>query len=469
MLVIGITGQVSEEIASRLRRHIIGAEFLLPSTTSYSHDVELMSIAYKAAEQEQSNGEAQTILLIGIDMPDKGDELYAPYQNFLDANSNRYILPFNIRSQSSETPYLSIGTTYSDFIDMVHELTGYSLKISGPVHNEPVYTHAVTENFDRWSNYMPKYRGFLNTEELDASGLGKGVVLVFTAVKGGSGKSSLSLLASNILTNWGADRSSKVLLIDANLGQPVIAGLTWETPRKDVRWAITQIEEGVSPDDVLLEVAHPIAADVSAGRRSLGSGGKINAIISTLVNAGPRISLRPEALYELVTAAARVYDYIIVDTPPIDATNSDMADKFVLPIADKLVFVCEAEFSSTKNTFLYYRSLVEETPELSDIIGFVLNKFQNKDEFTMDTLSSVAQELTSMLELGEGKPLMLGTVPFVPTMKSEFNAGANIVPEIPEINQPLAGILEKVLGEEEGTFLVKSSKARGGLFRKKAH
>lgn len=439
------------------------------ATPLESVEVPMLAMVHAAAGMARSGEAEPKMVLMVVDPPAVGSEQYHPLRKFLAARPDSHIVPFWLHTEppADVDRRLAVGSwsTYQQLAGHISDLTGAALDVSAHTLEDPVLTPQVAAEIGRWNAQRPVYRSLASEEERERGALGGGKVIVFTAVKGGSGKSSLALVAANLLTNWGADTSETMLLIDANLGQPVIAGLTWEVPRKDIRWAVTQLEEGMPADDVLLEVAHPIAAGTRASR-NLGSGGKIHAVVSTLAGAGRTISYQPEAMCELVSAAARKYDYVVVDAPPVDpVVSATLGERFVLPAADKIIFVCDSDFSGTKNALLYYDELARYVDGLGEHIGFVLNKDGEHGEFSLDFFSSLLAQHGRDSE----KPWLLGAVPYDAQLKQEFNAGRQLVPEIPGVDDAVARILERVLEEPEGAILAKDKGGKSflrGLFRR---
>lgn len=479
MLVIGVCGPSSTDISSRLERHVTGADFLSSKAASDSIEIAMLSIVHHHSLAQVGDDETEMLLVV-VDPPAKQDPKYTPLRKFLAARPKSQIVPFYLHDPPPDRSCLTGQSTFSDFKDKMLELTGEVLDVSEETKDDPLLDAATTRTILQWENTELEYRYKLDDQQKRELNLGTGMVICFTAVKGGSGKSSLALIASNLMTNWAADRSETVLLMDCNLGQPVIASLTWEEPRKDIRWAITQIEEGADPDEALDAVANPLASGARTDLK-LEGGGKIHAVVSTLKHAGRVIQLRPEAMYELVAAAARKYDYVLVDTPPIDPVATEvLAERFVLPVADEIIFVCENEFGSSRNALIYHDALTEHHQGLGDHIGLVLNKEEEHHEFDIHQLEHMCGQHGL---ISGSPPRVLGSVPYSGKLKRMFNEGANLVPEVPEVDVAVASILEKVLGENEGSVLpdvgntskkgrarrpqkTKRAKKSGGFFRR---
>lgn len=465
MLVVGICGRSAEDISARLSRHVTGAEFAAVGSPMEGVEVPILSMVHAASRLSRAGEPEPRMALVAVDPPRPGTELYRPLAKFLAARPDNLIVPFWLHVEPPDVDKrAAVGSwsTYQQFATHISELTGENLTVGPNAVDDPVLTTQVASTIGRWSKQRPVYRTSATPAEREK--LGDGTVVTYTAVKGGSGKSTLALISANLLTNWGADTSASVILIDANLGQPVIAGLTWEVPRKDARWAVTQLEEGMPADDVLVEVAHPIASGARSAR-NLGSGGKIHAIVSTLAGAGRTITYQPEAMCELVAAAARKYDYVIVDAPPIDPVVSELAERFVLPATDKVVLVCDSDFSSTRNALLYYDEITGHVPGLGEHIGFVLNKLGEHSEFNASTFN----ELLGMYGRDTEPPWNVGAVPYDAQLKKELNTGLQLVPEIPGVDNAIARILETLLGEPEGAILPKPVPGKNflkGLFQR---
>lgn len=465
MLVIGVCGQSSSELSARLSRHISGVEFVSFDSAVQTSEVPILAMVHAASKMTRQGKPDPSMVLLAVDPPPENSDQYRPFQNFLTAKADRQVLPFHLNTTPESRASIGTWTTYQQLADHIIETTGEYIKVADEVKDDTVLTQQISANIEQWHSKEIIYRSLASSSEREIGNLGDGVVIVVTAVKGGSGKSTIALIAANLLTNWGAETSSSTLLIDANLGQPVISGLTWEIPRKDIRWAMTQMEEGMPPDDVLAEAASPIAAGARSSG-NYGSHGKIHAVISSLRSAGRTIRYQPEAMYELVTAAARKYDYVIVDAPPIDPVVSEtLGERFVLPAADKVLFVCDSDFSSSENAGHYYDQITYHVQGLGDHIGFVLNKENEHREFNMQIFS----EMLSAYGRETVPPWIIGSVPYIAKLKQEFNEGVKGVPEISEIDNAIARILETVLGEHEGAILSPEIANKGflrGLFRR---
>jgi len=463
MLVVGVCGPSAADIANRLSRHITGAEFVALKTPVENLEVSVLGIVHAASTfTRQGQPEPRTVL-VAVDPPDSSAPQHLPLRKFLASRPDGQLLPFYLHTEPPEPGCLDYNATYQDFADALEAASETRLNITGQAHMDPVITPQVSETMLTLRTRQVEYRSLVDEQKRSELAMGEGMVIVVTAAKGGSGKSTFALIAANLMTNWAADTASSVLLVDANIGQPVLVGLTWDTPRKDIRWAMTQIEAGRSPDDVLVEVAYPIASGVrTAARQGGGGGGKTHAIVSTLRGAGRKITIQPEATYQLVCAAARKYDYVIVDTPPIDPTSMEtLAEKFVLPAADELLFICDCEYQSTQNAFLFYDSITTSgrTRGLDRHISWVLNKSGEHPNFDLQMMRSLAAKHGQE----SSPPRILGEVPYSRKLKEELNAGLNIIPELSEVDTAVASVLGQLLGEPDGTILPQAARKKSRL------
>lgn len=465
MLVIGVCGTSANEIAGRLARNVSQAEIISADTVDKKLGAAVLSLVYHTSKLRKSGHKPPTLVVVVVDPPNKGSKDYQPLNKLLASQPDSVIIPYYLYENSPSQAALGGDSTFQDFCDVIRNTTGFQLEVKGDPADR-VLDMSISQTIKQWQEKELLFRSSLTDEERERHNVGAGKVITFTAVKGGSGKSSLALISANILTNWAADMQRRVLIMDCNLGQPVLVGLTWERPRKDIRWALSQIEEGVSADDVLAEVAHPLAAGAKTSRK-LGGVGKIEAVVSRLEGAGKTIALQPEALYELVVAASRKYDYVVVDAPPIDPTTTRLTERFILPVSDMLLFVADSEYYSTQNAMIHYSDIAEHHSgkDWGKSAGFILNKFGEHTQFNMEQASSLASMRDQPINI-------LGAVPYAKNLKESFNAGhKGFIPELPEVDRAIASILEKILEPEHPiaseAIVGEGKRAKRGLLGRK--
>lgn len=160
----------------------------------------------------------------------------------------------------------------------------------------------------------------------------------------GEGK-SITLL--NLAISF-AQAGQKVLLIDADLRRPAMARLLAE---KATPGLTNMLAEIVSTEKVIRKGVYP----------------NLDVILSGDVPPNPSELLSSEKMHELIESAAKHYDYILVDTPPVNVVSDAC---IVANILDGVLFVVRQE-QSRKDAVKEAVASLQLTG--ARILGFVLN------------------------------------------------------------------------------------------------
>ena len=175
-------------------------------------------------------------------------------------------------------------------------------------------------------------------------------VIAFTSCTPNEGKSTVSLLLSMSLAEGG----KKVLFVDADLRKSVIAG------RYHVNEEIKGLSHFLSGQsevgDVMYKTQLPGLAVVFAG----------------VTPPNPAELLGNKRFESFVLSARKIYDYIIIDTPPL---GSVIDSAIVAKVCDASVLVIASREISYR-----FAQTVKEQMEMSGcpILGVVLNKVDMK-------------------------------------------------------------------------------------------
>ena len=174
--------------------------------------------------------------------------------------------------------------------------------------------------------------------------------LVVTSSKPGEGKTTVSSNLALVLSQG----EKKVLLIDCDMRRPSI--------HKRFRSTNT---DGIT--------------DLLVGKKNIGSvinkfSNNLDVITSGSIPPNPAEMLDSKEMTKFIDLVKSEYDYIIIDTPPIQA----VADAQILSTkADGVLFVVKVE-ETKKDVVIDSISKLKKVN--ANIIGTVLNGMQNKNE-----------------------------------------------------------------------------------------
>ena len=178
-------------------------------------------------------------------------------------------------------------------------------------------------------------------------------VLVFTSCTPNEGKSTVSLSVASSL----AESGKKVLFIDADLRKSVLAG------RHRVQGELKGLSHFLSGRAKVEDVVCKTQIE------------SLMVIFAGIIPPNPAELLGQERFGNLISSGRKVYDYIIIDAPPL---GSVIDSAIIARVCDASVLVISANAISHK-----FARVVKEQLERSEcpILGVVLNKVdmsQNK-------------------------------------------------------------------------------------------
>lgn len=181
----------------------------------------------------------------------------------------------------------------------------------------------------------------------------KNKVLVFTSCTPGEGKSTVSLSVAESLAQSG----KKVLFVDADLRKSVLAG------RHGVHGELKGLSHFLSGKEKVEDVVCKTQIE------------NLMMIFAGIVPPNPAELLGQEKFEGLITSGRKVYDYIIIDAPPL---GNVIDAAIIAKVCDASVLVISANVISRK-----FAKTIKKQLERSEcpILGVVLNKVdmnQNK-------------------------------------------------------------------------------------------
>lgn len=178
-------------------------------------------------------------------------------------------------------------------------------------------------------------------------------VLVFTSCTPNEGKSTVSLSVAASL----AESGKKVLFIDADLRKSVLAG------RHGVQGELKGLSHFLSGKEKIEDVVCKTQIE------------NMMVILAGIVPPNPAELLGQEKFAKLISSGRKVYDYIIIDAPPL---GSVIDAAIIAKVCDASVLVISVNTISRK-----FARTIKKQLERSEcpILGVVLNKVdmaQNK-------------------------------------------------------------------------------------------
>lgn len=192
--------------------------------------------------------------------------------------------------------------------------------------------------------------------------------VVVTSSSPGEGKSSISVNLALAM----AERFEKVLLIDADLRKPSIA-------------EYCQIEGSVGLTSVLVGSATLEQAIAPWGK------GTIDVLPSGLIPANPSQMLGTEAMADLFGRLIPMYDFIVVDSPPLLPVTDSLT---IAKLTDGALVI--ARYKSTRRQQLA-QALDSVEGVSARVIGTILNGVPRKDQDAYYVYVPVDAELRDIL------------------------------------------------------------------------
>lgn len=447
MWTTGVIGLEADTIASRLDRHFHKSKILSAGTRGLQPGV-----LYCIDQSKKLNrAERPRMVLLVVDPPPPDSPNFLPIANFLRHHEDCHWIPFWLSEKPGHLhagiPHMSTRSSFREAVEVFMEVTNELWQADETVLDDPVMTREVIKVLAEAESFPVAFRVGKTDAEKEAAGLGTGTVIGVTAVKGGSGKSTFSTVSSNMTTEWALDRGKSTLFIETNIGQPTVMESLWQRPTggKDILWAQTQLETGRNPIEVVEEAVADLMPVVTGSTRFKG-------IVTSLRQGGGDVTVKPHLLYALACGAASIYDYVIIDTPPIDRTDRQFSDEFLLPASDHVIALTDCDYQSSANTFSHFAHLTLPAADAvfpRDKLWVVLNREGEHPKFDLSDLKTLAETME-----GEGEPWQIaGSIPYSMELKSFVNEGARQVPSVASVDRAIAGILETVLGLDSMTIL----------------
>lgn len=177
-------------------------------------------------------------------------------------------------------------------------------------------------------------------------------VIIFTSCMPGEGKSTVSLSVASSL----AESGKKVLFVDADLRKSVLAGR--HKIDKEVKGLSHFLSGQAKLEEVLVKTSEP----------------RLYAIFAGVIPPNPAELLESRSFEALLRETRKVYDYVIIDAPPL---GSVIDGAITAKYCDAAVMVIAANKISRKFAKDVKRQL-EKTG--CPIIGAVLNKVNVKQD-----------------------------------------------------------------------------------------
>ncbi len=318
----------------------------------------------------------------------------------------------------------------ADLFEILNKLTQGEQVSTSQLSNFPLLSEEEIENIYSSQKFVGTYRAKINT---------KGNVICFSAYKGGVGKSTLSLQAGRLLADI-ADGFKKIMVIDANLGQPSLAGLiNAEVPYYTIDHMCSRINAGEDPIKVINESAYNIGENDKNNKLRFLFGIRDN--VSTSIK-----NITIESFRKLIDAASEMNDYVIVDTSPADV-HSGTDDAYLLSLGDYYVWIVANSVSGINQLYDYLnKSAIDKIPDEKILI--VLNKEGEVEGLTINEIEDIG---AMMAMHGKESPYKVFKKP-IPYSEKIISSGAygttDLIIQDDDLDVVLQEILEEILGEE---------------------
>ena len=182
---------------------------------------------------------------------------------------------------------------------------------------------------------------------------GKARKVIVTSALPNEGKSTVSINLAITLARMG----SKVLLIDADLRNPVVR-----------RYLNLEI-------DSQLGLSSLLNGDVKVGDCLVQAACGVDVIASGPIPPNPTELIRSEAMATLLNHAEKRYDYVICDTPPAGVITDAAA---LSPLCDGVVYVIRHKYASKTQV----RGALKKLQTVNaKVLGTVLTQYEIPKEF----------------------------------------------------------------------------------------
>lgn len=290
-----------------------------------------------------------------------------------------------------------------------------------------------------WGNHQTGESSFVVPPRAAELGLAPGIhmqldgpapkVIVFTAPKGGAGKSSMSLYSSAFFATVMHAIGKKVVLLDANFGQADLHHYIRNEGTADISQLAK--ERRLTP-----EMVRSVLTEVTP------KGGKGNDL-SILFGPRDYASYDPEVinatLYAEVTSIlSDEFDYVLVDTPAA-VKDSPFFNQFILRQGDYLVLVVPPLIPVVSRTGAWAKTISLSTAAggrnfPARNMGVLLNR--EREGNSCD--SSLVKTMLSDLQF-------LGSIPDDPIFSEAVNQG--MIPDSPALPSRFARMFYTVTGE----------------------
>ena len=463
MWVIGIVGRNSSILADRLERHLENMHVLADGTNG---DMPLQTGILRCVDKftERTKKTLRpNLMLIVVDPPASGTKNFGAIDRFSSHNPDYKWMPFWYQEKPAPDwdVFLSTESTFEDFAEAFRKLSSEPCEVQPEVARSPILTQSIFKTLNQMSDSPVIYRTNASPQSRQRNNLGEGDILSFTAVKGGTGKSTAALIGAALMTPYALDLNKRVLYLESNLGQPVAAARTWGKPPKDLMWVVTRVEEGSDPVEAVQQAIHPI------GRSEEGVLG-VDAVITSTTTPGwnERIAKYHDVMYSIACASAEIYDYVFIDMPPIDrSVRDDLTDRYVLPVSDKILMISDNDAAAAGNIFTFANTLITPYPGAEfprDKMWFVLNKEGENTSFGMRQFEEIAKNVDS-----ENHWQLTSGVPYSKELQTLTNSGISMTLQSTDVvSQAISGVLEEVYGLASGAILPKAKTKRKRFFGK---
>ncbi|MBN8218506.1 MAG: ParA family protein [Spirochaetes bacterium] len=218
--------------------------------------------------------------------------------------------------------------------------------------------------------------------------------ICFSSLKGGSGKSSLSILSAERLTRGG----SRVLCIDLDIQNSLSYQLT----------------KGAEPIDLERNMFRAFQdGDLAAQIHPSRSPGSPDFIISDLRLLDLQDRMAPLALRDLLSAVSARYDFLIIDSAP--TYNSLVTAAYCA--SDLVVIPVELSLFDLKSLHFLFSKLAElGLDRLASRI--LINKYE-----APKSAKDLVHEYVDLLEEGYGAQVLKARIPYSPLIRTLLDTG----------------------------------------------
>ena len=242
--------------------------------------------------------------------------------------------------------YMSDNTIKSD--DDVMEWLGYPVLAGVPYYGKE--KNLVTDSL----NYYEKESFNTLCGNISLSGFDTKVISITSAAPN-EGKSSLSYKLAETLTEYGKD----VVYVDCDMRNSSFCR-HYGIDKKKIKGLSEYLSGNVTVDDILINNEN---------------NSKLFIICSGKNPPMPSALLSGERFAELVKALRENFDYVILDTPPINAVIDSI---FISNASDGTIMVVESGVTERPAA---ERAMAELTMSSANILGVIVNKIGMKNHY----------------------------------------------------------------------------------------